>query len=285
VVPVQELEFLLSLRGSGVYEGIPYVRLANGDMLLGDTPPERSPYLSVYESHRDLFEQLGVEQGAVGAMFDALISYHLENCDSPVLRKSAFIPRGGTVIDVGTRGGQFLVKAARFAETVVGVDATRFADRFANLHIRANELANVTFVQAVVSDKSGEVAEFYAGSAAESYSGLFEETFDGVGAAVITQDVHTERLTVTTETVDALVERLELNRCDLVIFQINGGETLAVRGMTETVSRFKPVILATAYQRRAGAPDPANDLADFLAPYGYEPLYRVGTETVLAPIP
>jgi FkbM family methyltransferase len=283
-----DLELLAQISGSGVANGVPWIRLLNGDTLFGYSRYQDTYYKEKFDRHRAAFESLGLTPDTFGAAFDALVSYGYENCEFPrVTRKSNFIPKGGVVLDVGVRAGHFLVKASRLAGPdgrVIGIDAADFSERYCRLHIEANRCDNVEFVRALVGDSDGETVRFYHGSPGESLSGFYRETIGHDGRTVVSASRHTGSFEATTRTLDSLAVDLRLTRCDLVILQINGAEVAAVRGMTRILNDYRPTLFVTCYQRPPGGEEPAAAVLGWVLPIGYEAVFHQGTEMVLRPV-
>ncbi len=272
ILPQFQAAFFAQIRDSGLLENIPYIKLFNGDILFGYSDPTKIYFQSVFEAHGPLFQSIGLKPECFGAAFDALISYHHENCDTWTIRKSHFIPRGGIIFDVGVRGGHFAVKASRLVGQqglVVAIDATDFARRYTDLHVRQNKLSNVKFVQAIVGDQQGKETEFFHGSSGETFSGIMGHTVDQEGKVVVDATCHSGVFHGTMRTLDGIAESLGLTACDLVIMQINGGEKVAIQGMDHLLGTYKPVLFITAFQRELGGIDPREEIKKMCSRFGY----------------
>ncbi len=286
-IPAFDMEFFTQVENSGVENGVPYVRMLNGDILFGSTNVDLTYYKNIFNDNLRLFEEIGIKGEAFSAAFDALISYHHENCgQAQYIRKSSLIPPNSVVLDVGVRAGHFVAKAARLAGSggmVIGVDATDFSEKFFGLHVRANNLTNTRFVRAAVGDEDGKTVTFFHGSENETFSGLYEETFDREGKPVVKRNAHTGSSEVVVRTIDSILDDLNVSRCDLVILQINGAEVLALQGMMETLARFRPKLFITAFQGLPNETQPADAIMEILAPYNYRLLFREDTDMICVP--
>ncbi|HJU43884.1 MAG TPA: FkbM family methyltransferase [Vicinamibacterales bacterium] len=283
-----DLELFAQICGSGVTDGIPWIKLLNGDMLFGYSRYQDTYYKDRFDRHRAAFESVGLTPATFGAAFDAVVSYTYENCDFPrVARKSNFIPKGGVVLDVGVRAGHFLVKASRLAGPegrVIGIDASDLAERYCRLHKEANRCDNVEFVRAVVGASDGETVRFFHGSPGESMSGFYRETIGLEGRPVVSASHHSGSIETTTRTLDSLALELGLKRCDLVILQINGAEVAAVRGMTRILNDLRPTLFVTCFQRPPGGEEPAAAVLGWVEDIGYEKVFHQNTDMVLRPL-
>lgn len=280
----KDVEFFAQIRASGTIEGLPFVRLWNGDVLLGYTDPRKTYYRELFERYGDLFMALGLGPEAHGAAFDALRSYHYENSDS--IAKSAFVRPGSVVIDVGVRGGHFAVKASRLAGdhgVVVCVDPTAFSMECIAAHIRHNGLRNVRFVRALVADVEGRELEFHHGSEGETFSGIFRETIDDTGAKVVEATHHHGVWHLHARTIDGILEEQKLSRTDLLVMQINGGEVLAIRGAERCLANHRPVLFITCFQRPNGGASPKEGVVAFAHARGYRTLVADQSDVILVP--
>ena len=283
-----DLSLFAQICESGVTDGVPWIKLLNGDTLFGYSRYEQTYYRDTFDRHRKVFEGLGLTPATFGAAFDAVLSYAYENCEFPyITRKSNYIPKGGVVIDVGVRGGHFLVKASRLAGPngrVIGIDPTEFAEQSCLRHFKANQCENAEFIRAPIGASDGLKVRFYHGSPGESLSGLYRETVGIDGRPVVAASHHTGSFETTTRTLDSVAVDLGLKRCDLVVLQINGGEVDAVRGMSRMLNDLRPTLFVTCYQRPPGGEEPAGAVLGWVGDIGYEPIFHQGTEMVLRPI-
>ena len=283
-----DLELFAQICGSGVTNGVAWVKLLNGDTLFGYSRYQDTYYKDIFDSNRAAFEGLGLTTETFGAAFDAVLSYGYENCEFPrITRKSNFIPRDGVVLDVGVRAGHFLVKAARLAGPggrVIGIDASDFSEQYCQRHIEANRLDNAQFVRALISDSDDLKVRFYHGSPGESLSGYYKETVGKDGRPIVSASHHTGSVEASTRTLDSIVVDLGLKRLDLVILQINGAEVAAIRGMIRILNDFRPTLFVTCYQRPPGGEEPAGAILGWVMDIGYEAVFHQGTEMVLRPV-
>ncbi|MDD5218574.1 MAG: FkbM family methyltransferase [Candidatus Omnitrophica bacterium] len=286
LLPPFEISFFLQIKSSGTISGEPYVELYDGSILFGASKAGETYYGPIFEQHAGAFESIGLKREAFGAAFDAMISYHYENVSS-YLKKSFFIRPDSGVFDIGVRGGQFLVKASRLTGPrgqVIAVDGTSYCRDRVALHQKYNHLSNVRFVEAVVGDQNNKETVFYTdfGVREEAFSGIYRETYDKNGQAVVKKEHHRGSFPARMKTLDAIVGDLNLDRCDLVILQINGAEVLAVQGMGQTLRRFRPLLFITCYHQDGRSGDSLEGILAFVKAYDYEMISHAGSELILA---
>lgn len=158
---------------------------------------------------------------------------------------------GMTVIDLGANLGVFATRAAKrvgAAGRVIAVEP--HPDNFARLKANAerNGLARLECVQAAAGDREGTVPLYV------HERGINHSLVRGSGKSVPV------RLT----TVDALVKERGLTRVDFLKVDIEGVVPEALRGATETLKRFRPLI---ALERDSDAE--SRGLDEILSSHGY----------------
>lgn len=86
-IPEHDHRFFMQIASSGTIEGANFVRLRNGDIIFGLSGAEETSYTPTFEAHQNAFEALGLKRECFGTAFDALRSYHHENCYGAYLKK------------------------------------------------------------------------------------------------------------------------------------------------------------------------------------------------------
>jgi hypothetical protein len=70
------------------------------------------------------------------------------------------------------------------------------------------------------------------------------------------------------------IDKLNLSRCDVIFFDLNGREAAAIKGATATIKRFAPVIITTLPAEATG------DIIDALQALDYRLVDKVGGDYV-----
>lgn len=140
----------------------------------------------------------------------------------------ALVP-GMVVVDLGANLGVFATRAAKAvgpSGRVIAVEP--HPDNFARLesNARRNGLARLECVQAAAGDHEGSVELFV------HERGINHSIVRGSGKS----------LTVPMRTVDGLVRERGLERVDFLKIDIEGAVPAALRGASETLERFRPLI-------------------------------------------
>jgi FkbM family methyltransferase len=164
----------------------------------------------------------------------------------------AYVPRGGTAVDVGAWYGPWSARLVRRADRVVAIEPT---PRLA-AHLR-QAFPTVDVVEAVASDTVG-TAVLHVPSAGPvvGTSSLAE----GAGGTV--------PLTVRSVTLDSL----DLSGVTFIKLDVEGHEMPALRGAERTIRRDRPVLLVELEARI----QPIVPVLELLADWHYQPSVFVG---------
>ncbi len=144
---------------------------------------------------------------------------------------------GMTFVDVGANMGLYtLFPAGRVGPqgTVLAIEPSRREFERLQRNVEANALANVRLVQTAASDRRGEADLLIAGGGRSGHN-----TLGGFGYETPLQGKERVQL----QPLDEIVEREGLGRLDILKMDIEGAEHAALRGATETLRRFRPMIL------------------------------------------
>jgi FkbM family methyltransferase len=176
---------------------------------------------------------------------------------------------GMVVLDGGANEGLFSLYAARRIKSrgfVLAVEpSTREFERL-EANIALNRLENVRTVKAALGRGIGE-ARLAVAQARHAGMNAIEAGDSGQAMA----DWIESEETVALETIDALVDRCELQRLDLVKLDIEGSEVDALDGARATIERFQPTILLEAEEARLASQGRTKaDLMSVLEEFRYE---------------
>jgi FkbM family methyltransferase len=159
------------------------------------------------------------------------------------------VARGSVVFDLGANVGYYTLLVSVLAGPegrVFAVEPLPRNLRFLREHVRLNRAANVTVLDAAVSDRSG--------------TAWFEES-DSMSRGHIDSR---GTIAVRTVALDDLVESGELPRPDLLKIDIEGAEYLALQGFRRTLLAAHPVIFLSTHSTAVHA-----ECCQFLQSLGY----------------
>lgn len=188
----------------------------------------------------------------------------------PILRP--IVAADAVVLDIGAHAGQFTKLFARLAPAgrIIAVEPSPYALGILRAVVAWRRLRHVEVLACGVSDAAGMLP---LTTPIKRSGGV------GFGLASLATPMagrpHRQDV-VPVEPVDAIVDRLGLDRLDLIKADIEGWEAHMLRGAAATLRRFRPVLLlevVAASLARAGE-SPAT-IWSLLAPLGYRSL-RLG---------
>ena len=144
------------------------------------------------------------------------------------------IERSSIILDIGANTGYFTLIAANKAKagTVFSFEPVKELFQKLQKNIDENTLHNVEINQLAVGEDDEDGVIFISGSDNLGMSSLRPpENFAGVS-----QPVRTIRL-------DNWITEKKIKSIDIVKVDIEGSELFALKGMDETLSKFKPVLI------------------------------------------
>jgi len=182
----------------------------------------------------------------------------------------AFIDRvlcpGMTFVDVGANEGLYTLFAAQRAGPsgrVIAIEPSSRERAILHANLARNRIENVTVVPHALADKRG--------TAELKIAPRLHGGHNTLGQLIYESDAEVARESVTVETFDGLVERLELAWVDVVKIDVEGAELKLLSGGRNLLSRQRPILLIEANDealKRQGASTEA--LVDLLLSLGYE---------------
>jgi FkbM family methyltransferase len=152
--------------------------------------------------------------------------------------------RGGTFIDVGANMGLYTLFAARRVGpdgVVVAIEPSSRDFAILEAHLALNHLMNVHPLKIAISDRPGEADLLIAPENVSGHNTLGYFAYDSV-APQGKERVRVERL-------DDVVQRIGLQRVDVIKMDIEGAELHALHGAKEILKLFRPVILLEVFDR------------------------------------
>jgi FkbM family methyltransferase len=139
-----------------------------------------------------------------------------------------YIPKGSVVIDVGANIGFFTIKFAEWVGStgqVISIEPDKLNfDRLINNVEKNNFIDRVTFVNAAVSEKCGEV-------------NFFINPFNPMD-----HRISENGFKIISVTIDYLCSRVNYKNVKLIKIDVQGAENLVIKGAFLTIERFSPLL-------------------------------------------
>jgi FkbM family methyltransferase len=180
---------------------------------------------------------------------------------------------GGVLIDVGANQGFYSILASRVvgrSGRVIAFEPAISERRKLRRNLALNRCRNVVVEALAVGSEEG-TADFHLCLGHQgSWSSLKKPAPD---ATEKSQRVH-----VQVTTLDAYASRVALEGVDIVKIDVEGGELNVLRGATNLIDRFQPVLLCELEDRRTRQWGyAASEILDFIRARGYE-WYRLDVD-------
>ena len=221
----------LEIDQAGVESGVPFIKLKMGRVFYG--LPSEPHHRALYTFLADLLpKQITPE------------TYHLANEIQGRYFKVNYrgMPGpGGVIVEAGAYIG---FKAIRFADIVgptgkvVAIEMIPDNAKLMDRNVRANGIENVvTTVCSGLWDEPGEFTAIYKNYQQNSLVHLDDREY-------------ANQMTVKTDTLDNILDRVSVQRIDFLNMQINGAELEALRGLKRRINDVKLLRIASYYKRQ-----------------------------------
>jgi FkbM family methyltransferase len=231
--------FYLPISDTGVSEeGIPFVRLENGLIFYGYQPTRLQRYIYKYFLDHKIKAILSEEAFAVA--LDILIRYVEPESGSDYIKSGKYynLEEGNTVVECGAYIGYYAMRVAEMvgeSGCVVAIEPVAENLRRLSMNVEKNSFSNVIVVSKAVWKE-------------KTVQNLFIEVKQR--ASLINKMVKSnESVSIECDTIDNILEDLDINQVDFVRIQVNGAEVEALTGMTETLKKGPKLLVASPYQR------------------------------------
>jgi FkbM family methyltransferase len=156
----------------------------------------------------------------------------------------ALIEPGHTVYDIGANIGQFAVSLARRvgrSGKVYCLEANPVCVYFLRANLMLTDLDNFEILPVCLADETRPCR--FNITYGNSLLGSVPEGIDCVKPG--------QSVTMDGRTLDDLIEALNLRPPDCIKLDIEGGESLAIRGMTRTIASVRPIFMVELHGRHA----------------------------------
>ena len=163
---------------------------------------------------------------------------------------AANLPEGGVLLDVGAHIGFFSMKGALKvgkSGRVVAFEPNPETLKTLRENVRVNDFQNVVVVPVACTDREQTLTLFASPIMNSGASSLARDNAD------ITVEQAPHEYAVRGRPIDDVVRELKLTRVDAIKMDIEGAETIALRGAMETLKRFHPKIVVEVVANQLAA--------------------------------
>lgn len=177
----------------------------------------------------------------------------------------------GVFIDVGAHIGKYSIRLANRLKgrgTVIALEPEKSNFELLQTNVRLNQLDNMICLNMGAYSEATELTFYVMPTPGEMYNSLYKKS----------EDSKVEKIAV--DTIDNMVNSLNINRVDLIKIDTEGAEQAVVEGALATISQHKPGIILEVWSVES-----LNRITEILKTCGYgQPLSIDGENYYFAPV-
>jgi len=151
------------------------------------------------------------------------------------------VSQGETVVDVGAHIGRYTLIAAKTASRVISIEPEPTNFSLLQDNIKLNNFTNVIALQVALSNKKSRKKFYVAGGGDTGTSSLQQDFSWRLDLGVMRKAVEVE-----TQTLDSIVDSLEIRAIDWLKIDVEGHEVQVLEGGGQTLARTRKLILEVA---------------------------------------
>lgn len=171
----------------------------------------------------------------------------------------AHLPRGGVFVDVGANVGYHSIAASETASLVIAIEASPKTARLLSESVLRNKRSNVKVENKACSERQGTACLFLSAATNQGKNSLCSENANSQTSIAVAAD-----------TVDHILSKYALERVDVIKIDTEGAELSVLRGMTQTIMRYHPVITIELNDSLlSGFGTTTEEITQFLISFGY----------------
>lgn len=145
---------------------------------------------------------------------------------------------GDVVVDIGAHIGRYTLMAARHASKVIAVEPEPSNYSILRANIELNGFSNVLTLPLALSNNRG-IQKFYLATQGDTARSSLEKGWSTKGRFSPNQ----KAIEVESETLDALIARLDLTVIDLLKIDVEGHEVAVLKAASKALERTRKLIL------------------------------------------
>jgi len=196
---------------------------------------------------------------------------------APIFSLEKLINAGDTIIDIGANQGEYALWAARKAGSSGQVHAYEpLTSMYAQLkeNVQLNPALRIIPHQMGLSDKPGRLKLYSNDNHNEGVNTLFPDPTRG---SKVLEEIELN-------TLDLEVERLALNKIDLIKIDVEGAELMVLNGGKSTIAKHRPILFLEFNEEAfLTAGYSSADILSLLEKFGYK-FYKIGLRGRLTPL-
>jgi FkbM family methyltransferase len=179
-----------------------------------------------------------------------------------------FLEPGAVFIDVGANIGSFTLPVARHLGAdgrVIAIESSPKVFSYLQRNVTLNALTNITLAQCAAADTDRLEAPFY------------EAPLDNFGMGSLGAQFHDSPISVTTRTLDSILEEQRIGRVNLIKVDVEGFEVAVFRGAKKLLTGDNPPTILFEFCDWAEERVPGGQIGDaqrLLEEWGYS-IWRI----------
>tara|TARA_R110002153_G_scaffold246944_1_gene402899 strand:+ start:264 stop:926 length:663 start_codon:yes stop_codon:yes gene_type:complete len=145
-----------------------------------------------------------------------------------------YLNKDSIVLDIGANLGTHTIPLSLLSKKVYAFEPQKKIYELLSKTVKDNELTNIELFNNIVSDGKHESLQFLNTDCGKASVAVYRPRLDGY---------------VTTEKC-VTVDSLNLDKCDLMKIDVEGGEWDVLEGSKETIKKYKPVIIIETWKTK-----------------------------------
>ncbi|WP_460189160.1 FkbM family methyltransferase [Urechidicola sp. KH5] len=190
--------------------------------------------------------------------------YFLNEYEMPEIKAlGRFLNDGDVFVDIGANIGLFTLNAANLVGefgSVIAFEPFKMNWNSLKKNVLLNRYTNIKIENFAIGEKNGEISLFYD----DSESNLGMVSFKEKGNSI--------KENIESITLDTYIKNHSITKVDFIKLDIEGGEFNALKGMIETLNRFKPTLLIEILNDEFYK-DNNDSIENFLSNLGYSKFF------------
>jgi len=163
----------------------------------------------------------------------------------------------GVFIDIGANIGKYTIKLGNQLKKkgkVISIEPEPINFKALSKNVKLNKLENVFLENVACSDKEGFM-DFYI-----DYVGDY-----GGGHSLIKNEISRKKIKVKTKKLDSILDELKIKKVDLIKIDVEGAESLVLKGGLKTLKNSHPKIIIEAWDKKH-----LDKVKEILKPFNYK---------------